>query len=259
MDLKIKGKNALVCASSKGLGKACAMSLAREGVNVVMNGRTQETLDGAVQEVKSQASGTVSSVCCDITTESGRQQALAATDYYDIVVNNAAGPPPGDFHDWDRDAWIDALDANMLTPIEIIRTTVDGMIERGFGRIVNITSGAVKAPISFLGLSNGARAGLTGFVAGVARQVAAHGVTINNLLPGRFDTDRLRGGIQFNADKSEGDFHKMFEAGKNVIPARRYGDPAEFGEACAYLCSAQAAYVTGQNFLIDGGAYPGTL
>ncbi len=259
MDLKIKGKTALVCASSKGLGKACAMSLAREGANVVMNGRTQETLDNAVQEVKAQAHGNVTSVCCDITSEAGRQQALAAADHYDIVVNNAGGPPPGDFHDWDRNAWIDALDANMLTPIEIIRATVDGMIERGFGRIVNITSGAVKAPISFLGLSNGARAGLTGFVAGVARQVVPHGVTINNLLPGRFDTDRLRSAIQFNADQSGGDFNEMFEAGKKVIPAKRYGDPHEFGQACAYLCSAQAGYVTGQNFLIDGGAYPGTL
>ncbi len=259
MDLKIKGKTALVCASSKGLGKACAMSLAREGVNVVINGRTQETLDKAMQEIKAQTTVTVSAVCCDITTEAGRQQALAAADYYDIVVNNAGGPPPGDFRDWDRDAWIDALDANMLTPIEIIRATVDGMIERGFGRIVNITSGAVKAPISFLGLSNGARTGLTGFVAGVARQVVRHGVTINNLLPGRFDTDRLRSGIQFNADKSGSEFDEMFEAGKKAIPAGCYGDPVEFGEACAFLCSEQAGYVTGQNFLIDGGAFPGTL
>jgi len=174
-------------------------------------------------------------------------------------VNNAGGPPPGDFHDWGREEWLAALNANMLSPIELIRATVDKMCERGFGRIVNITSSAVKAPIPTLGLSNGARAGLTGFVAGVARQVAAHGVTINGILPGPFDTDRLRAGTRYIAERAGRPFEEEFEARKQHNPARRYGDPAEFGELCAFLCSAQAGYINAQNIVIDGGNYPGTL
>jgi len=260
MDLGLSGKYALVCASSKGLGKACALSLAREGANIVLNGRTPETLHQAATEVRSVARGTrVEIACCDITTEEGRAQALSVFDHIDIIVNNAGGPPPGDFREWDKSNWVSALNANMLTPIELIRATIDSMIEQGFGRIVNITSSAVKAPISTLGLSNGARAGLTGFVAGVARQVAAHNVTINGILPGRFDTDRLHAGIKFGAEESGRPVAELFEEGKRSIPAARYGDPTEFGELCAFLCSEQAAYITGQNIVIDGGAYPGTL
>ena len=260
MDLGIAGKNALVCASSKGLGRACAMSLAREGVNVWMNGRTQETLDSAVADVRAQARGDVHSVCCDITSPEGRSAVLAAgAGKFDILVNNAGGPPPGDFRDWELSDWNAALNANMLTPIELIKATVDLMAERGYGRIVNITSSSVKAPIPTLGMSNGARAGLTGFVAGVARQVAAQGVTINGILPGPFNTDRLRSGIRFGAEKSGIDFETAFQQRAQTNPAKRFGDPAEFGELCAYLCSQQAGYINGQNVVIDGGAYPGTL
>ncbi len=259
MDLGIAGRKALVCAASKGLGRACATSLAREGVMVTMNARGEEALRAAAEEIRRATGAEIATVAADITTEAGRAAALAACPQPDILINNAGGPPPGDFRDWDRKVWIDALSANMLTPIELIKATLDGMIARGFGRVVNITSSSVKAPIEILGLSNGARAGLTGFVAGVARKTVGHNVTINNLLPGRFDTDRLRAGIRFNAEKQGRDFDAMYEAGKQTIPAGRYGDPAEFGELCAYICSAQAAYLTGQNFLIDGGTYPGTF
>ncbi len=259
MDLGIAGRKALVCAASKGLGRACATSLAREGVVVTMNARGAEALEAAAEEIRRATGATVATVAADITTDAGRAAALAACPEPDILINNAGGPPPGDFRDWDRKIWMDALTANMLTPIELIKATVDGMIARGFGRVVNITSSSVKAPIEILGLSNGARAGLTGFVAGVARKTVGHNVTINNLLPGRFDTDRMRAGIRFNADKLGRDFDEIYEAGKQLIPAGRYGDPAEFGELCAYICSAQAAYLTGQNFLIDGGSYPGTF
>jgi len=259
MDLGLKSRKALVCASSKGLGKACALSLAREGADVVVNGRTAATLEQAAGEIRALAAGRVDTVCCDITTELGRAQALAACPEPDILVNNAGGPPPGDFREWGREEWLAALDANMLTAIELIRATVDGMRARGFGRIVNITSSAVKAPIPTLGLSNGARAGLTGFVAGVARQVADRGVTINNILPGAFDTERMRGNVRYSAERSGKAFEELFEAGKERIPVRRYGDPAEFGELCAFLCSAQAGYINAQNLVIDGGAYPGTL
>lgn len=258
MELGIRGKSAIVCASSKGLGKACAVSLAREGVKVIMNGRTASTLEAAADEVRA-AGGTVDTVCSDVTTEDGRKALLAACPQPDILVNNAGGPPPGDFRDWGLPEWHAALNANMLTPIELIRATVDGMCEKGFGRIVNITSSAVKAPIPTLGLSNGARAGLTGFVAGVARQVAARGVTINGILPGAFDTDRMRSNVEHVAARSGVAFEEEFEARKGRIPVRRYGDPAEFGELCAFLCSAQAGYITGQNIVIDGGSFPGTL
>jgi len=265
MDLGIKGRWALVCGASKGLGLGCASALAREGVNVVLVARGAEALAKAAQALRADpalpAGTQVLTVAADITTAEGRAAALAAHGEFDIVVTNAGGPPPGDFRDWDRDAWIRALDANMLAPIELIRATVDGMAARGFGRIVNITSNSVKAPIDVLGLSNGARSGLTGFVAGVARteRLAASNVTINNLLPGAFDTDRLRGGMTSAAKKSGMDLEQVAQARLKTIPARRFGQPGEFGAACAFLCSAHASYVTGQNFLIDGGAYPGTL
>ena len=195
----------------------------------------------------------------DITTEAGRTAALAAAPHFDILVNNAGGPPPGDFRDWRREHWLAAVEANMITPIELIRLTVDGMAERGFGRIVNITSSAVKAPIDFLGLSNGARSGLTGLVAGTARQprIATRNVTINNLLPGSFDTDRLRSGFGSVAAKSGQPVEAVMEARRKMIPAQRFGTPDEFGAYCAWLCSQQASFVTGQNLLIDGGQYPG--
>lgn len=259
MDLGIRGKTALVCAASKGLGRGCAFSLAREGVNLVITARGREALEKTAQEIRSASGVRVTTVVGDITTDEGRRAALAACPAPDILVNNAGGPPTGDFRDWDRAAWIKALDANMLTPIELIKATVDGMIARKFGRIVNITSSSVKAPIPALGLSNGARTGLTGFIAGLARQTAKHNVTINNLLPGSFLTDRTRQTLAGFA-KAAGLTEEQAAAERlKTIPAGRLGDPAEFGEACAYLCSAQASYVTGQNFLIDGGAYPGTF
>jgi len=259
MDLGIRGKTALVCAASKGLGRGCAFSLAREGVNVVITARGREALERTAQEIRDATGVRVTTVAGDITTDEGRRAALAACPAPDILVNNAGGPPTGDFREWDRAAWIKALDANMLTPIELIRATVDGMISRKFGRIVNITSTSVKAPIPALGLSNGARTGLTGFIAGLARQTAKHNVTINNLLPGSFLTDRTRQTIAGFA-KAAGLTEEQAAAERlRTIPAGRLGDPAEFGEACAYLCSAQASYITGQNFLIDGGAYPGTF
>jgi 3-oxoacyl-[acyl-carrier protein] reductase len=203
----------------------------------------------------------VRAVAGDITTPEGRAAALAAAPQVDILINNAGGPPPGDFRDWDRDAWVKALDANMLTPIELIKATVDGMAERGFGRVINITSGSVKAPIDSLGLSNGARSGLTGFVAGTARQarLAAHGVTINGLLPGTFDTDRLRSGFNSAAAKSGQAVDTVRDARRKTVPAQRFGTAEEFGAACAFLCSVHAGYITGQNILMDGGAYPGTF
>jgi len=258
MDLGIRGKTALVCAASKGLGRGCAMSLAREGVNLVITARGKEALEATAQDLR-KLGVTVKTVAGDITTDEGRKAALAACPAPDILVNNAGGPPPGDFREWDREAWMKAVNANMITPIELIKATVDGMIQRRFGRVVNITSSSVKAPIPALGLSNGARTGLTGFVAGLARQTVKHNVTINNLLPGSFDTDRVRQTLAGFA-KQAGVSEEEAKAQRiRAIPAGRMGDPAEFGDACAYLCSAQASYVTGQNFLIDGGAYPGTF
>lgn len=259
MDLGIGGKRALVCAASKGLGRACAFSLAREGAEVTIVARTEETLQATAKEIREATGATVTAVACDITTPEGRQAALAACPDPDILVNNAGGPPPGDFRDWTRDHWIAAVDANMLTPIELIKATVDGMIERRFGRIVNITSSAVKAPIDILGLSNGARAGLTGFVAGIARKTVRHNVTINGLLPGPFATDRLKSTVASLAESSGRSFEEIWQERMKSNPAERFGDPAEFGEACAFLCSAQAGYITGQNLLLDGGAFPGTL
>lgn len=259
MDLGIRGRKAIVCAASKGLGKACAVSLAREGVDVTIVARTAGPLEATAQEIRDLTGVQVTTIAVDITSEAGRDATLAACDSPDILVNNAGGPPPGDFRDWRREDWIKAIDANMLTPIELIRSTVDGMIEREFGRIVNITSSAVKAPIDILGLSNGARAGLTGFVAGIARKTVQHNVTINALLPGPFETDRLRGTVQSVADKSGRSFDEVWNERKAGNPAGRYGYPEEFGEACAFLCGRHAGYITGQNLLIDGGGFPGTL
>lgn len=262
MDLGIKGRNALVCAASKGLGRASALFLAQAGVNVTITARGREALEQTATEIRAAAPGVkVTAVAGDITTADGRKAALDAAGTLDILVNNAGGPPPGNFRDWQRDDWIKAVDANMLTPIELIKATVDGMMERGFGRIVNITSSSVKAPIPILGLSNGARSGLTGFVAGIARETVARNVTINNLLPGRFLTDRLigpNGTERAAAAKAGRSVEEHIKITSAATPAKRFGDPMEFGAACAFLCSAHAGYITGQNFLIDGGAYPGT-
>lgn len=260
MNLGIAGKWALVCAASKGLGKGCAAALVREGVNVVITARGSDALQASAAELRALNLGEVRAVAGDITSPEGRAEALAACPQVDILINNAGGPPPGDFRDWDRAAWIKALDANMITPIELIKATVDAMASRGFGRIVNITSGAVKAPIDTLGLSNGARSGLTGFVAGVARSnIAAKGVTINGLLPGAFDTDRLRSGTQSASQKTGQDFDILWKRRMQAIPAQRFGTAEEFGQVCAFICSMQAGYLTGQNILLDGGAYPGTF
>ena len=259
MDLGISARSALVCGASKGLGLACAQSLAREGVAVTMVARGADALEAAAAAIREATGVTVTTVAADITTPAGRAAALAACPSPDILVTNAGGPKPGDFRDWDRDVWIAALDANMLTPIELIRATVDGMIARRFGRIVNITSGAVKAPIDILGLSNGARSGLTGFVAGVARKTVAHNVTINNLLPGPFETDRLRDTARQWSKQTGKDEETVLAERRAANPSGRFGTPAEFGDACAYLCSAQAGFITGQNLLMDGGNYPGTF
>ena len=265
MDLGIKGKWALICGASKGLGLGCAQALAAEGVNVVLVARGAATLDAAVSALRAAAPGvSVLGVAADITAAEGRAAALSVAGgpgkAFGILINNAGGPPPGDFRSWDRDDWIQALDANMLTPIELIKALVDGMAQRGFGRIINITSGAVKAPIGILGLSNGARSGLTGFVAGTARSpLAAQGVTINNLLPGAFETDRLKTTLAGAASKSGQPLEAVMESRRSTIPAKRFGQPQEFGAICAFLCSVHAGYMTGQNVLADGGAYPGTF
>ena len=276
MDLGVAGKWALVCGASKGLGLGCAQALAREGVNLVINARGEPGLAQAASDLiannayvssargKNESKIQVLTVAADITTEVGREAVFAVPGGpgrdFDIVVTNAGGPPPGDFRDWDRDAWMAALDANMLTPIALIRATVDAMAARGFGRIVNITSSAVKAPIDILGLSNGARSGLTGFVAGAARSaVAGRGVTINNLLPGKFDTDRLAATFAGAAARSGKTLQDVQNAQRASIPAGRFGEASEFGAICAFLCSVHAGYITGQNLLADGGAYPGAF
>ena len=276
MDLGLAGKLALVCGASKGLGLGCAQALVREGVNVVVNARQAGPLhSSAIDLIAIGASWQgaegpkslkpqVLEVAADITTPEGRAAVFSVPGGpgrdFDIVVTNAGGPPPGDFRDWEREDWIKAVDANMLTPIELIRATVDGMAARGFGRIVNITSSAVKAPIDILGLSNGARSGLSGFVAGVSRSsIAARGVTINNLLPGRFDTDRLAITLGTAAARSGRTLDEVRSAQQASIPAGRFGTPQEFGAICAFLCSVHAGYTTGQNVLADGGAYPGAF
>ncbi len=259
MDLGLAGKRALVCAASKGLGRACATALAAEGVAVTITARTAETLEQTAAEIRAATGAEVTAVPGDITTEAGRAAALAACPDPDILVNNAGGPPPGDFRDWERDDWIRALDANMLTPIFLIRAVVDGMVARRFGRIVNITSASVKSPIPTLGMSNGARAGLTGFVGGLARQVAAHNVTINNLLPGPFMTDRLKQTTAGAAQASGRSVEEELALRAKSWPTGRAGEPDEFGQACAFLCAAGSGYIVGQNLLLDGGLFNATM
>lgn len=261
MDLGIAGRRALVCAASKGLGRACALELARAGCEVVVTARGREALEATAEAIRAETGARVTPVAGDIATEEGRAAALAAfgPEGPDILVNNAGGPPPGDFRDWDRDAWLRALNANMLAPIFLVRAVVDAMRARRFGRIVNITSVAVKSPIPALGLSNGARAGLTGFVAGLARQVARDNVTINGLLPGPFLTDRIRQTAAASAAKAGRSVEEELEFAARANPAGRLGEPEELGRACAFLCSAQAGYITGQNLVLDGGAFNSSM
>jgi 3-oxoacyl-[acyl-carrier protein] reductase len=259
MDFGIAGKKALVCAASKGLGKGCAVALAEEGAELVILARGRDALEATAAEIRAKTGAKVTTVACDITTAEGRKAALAACPSPDILINNAGGPPPGDFRDWDREIWIKALDANMLTPIELMRATIDGMIARRFGRVVNITSSAVKMPIDILGLSNGARTGLTGFVAGLSRKTVKYDVTINNLLPGAMETDRLRANFAAVAKNRNISVEEARAERLTTIPAGRFGTIEDFGTACAFLCSQQASYITGQNWLVDGGLYPGTF
>jgi len=259
MDLGISGKSAIVCASSKGLGKACARALAMEGVNVWICGRTPETLGAAAAELAAAGGGEVRPVVADVTTDEGRDALFTACAEPDILVNNAGGPPPGDFRDWRQQEWFEAVNGNMYSAIDMIRRCLDGMMERRFGRIVNITSVAVKMPVPTLGLSNGARAGLTGFVSTIARDPAQHNVTVNNLLPGYIATDRMWSVLEAGAKNSGQDPDAFREMMFSKIGAKRPGDPEEFGALCAFLCSAQAAYLTAQNILMDGGLFPGTM
>ena len=256
MDLGIRGRKALLSGASRGMGKGCALALAREGVAVTIVARKRDALEQTAAEIRA-LGATATAVAADITTPDGRKAALAACPEPDILVNNADGRLPGDFRTWTRDTWIEALDAMMLAPIEMMRATVDGMMARGFGRIVNIVSRSVKIPQAELGLSNGARSGLVGFVAGLARQTVRYNVTINNLLPGPFDTDAQREHVQGLVDADHA-FDEIWQARVRQTPAGRFGQPDELGAYCAYLCSAQAGFITAQNLLIDGGAYPGT-
>ena len=259
MDLGIKGKRGLVCASSKGLGKGCAEALAEAGVDLVLNARGAEALEATADSIRSTYGVNVTAVAADITTDEGREKVLEASGDLDILVNNAGGPPPGMWSDWEREDFIKALDANMLTPIALIKAVLPGMMDRGWGRIVNITSQSVKSPIPVLGLSNSARAGLTGYVAGTARQVAPSGVVINNLLPGIHATDRA---IGLDTGAAEAAGISIDEAKHNreqTIPARRYGTSEEFGQTCAFMCSQHAGYMIGQNILLDGGAVNTTM
>lgn len=259
LDLRIGGRKALVCAASKGLGRACAMSLGRAGVELTITARTAETLEQTAEEIRKETGAKVTAVPGDISTEAGRVAALAACPNPDILVNNCGGPPHGDFREWSVEDWQKAVNANMLTPIMLIKATVDGMCERKFGRIVNITSGSVKMPLVGLDLSSGARAGLTAFLAGVARSVAASNVTINFMLPGIFDTDRFRSNVQATSQKRGTSYDAALAQNIESVPAKRLGTPDEFGATCAFLCSAQSGYITGQNFLIDGGRFPGAF
>jgi 3-oxoacyl-[acyl-carrier protein] reductase len=261
MDLGIRGRKAIVCAASEGLGRACALALAREGVDLVINARRPDVLGATAEEIRRQTGAAVTAVPGDVTSDEGRGRVLAACPEPDILVNNAGGPPPGDFRNLGRDDWLRALEANMLTPIFLIQATVDGMIRRRFGRIVNITSSGVKGPALYpaLGLSIAARSGLTGFVAVLARQAARHNVTVNGLLPGRFDTERLRANLAFAAGQAGRTPEEEAERARADVPAGRFGSPDEFGAACAFLCSARAGFLTGQNIVLDGGAFPGLL
>ncbi len=259
MDLGIRGKRALVCASSKGLGKGCAEALAEAGVDLILNARGADALEATAAAIRARHNVNVTTIAADITTEDGRARVLNAASGADILVTNAGGPPPGMWTDWTRDDFIRAIDGNMLTPIALMQALLPGMIEKGWGRVVNITSQSVKAPIPQLGLSNTARAGLTGFVAGTSRQVAPHGVTINNLLPGIHATDRATA-LDAGVVKAEGiDMDTARARREATIPARRYGDPGDFGAACAFLCSQQARFIIGQNILLDGGQTVATI
>ncbi len=259
MDLGIKGKRALVCASSKGLGRGCAEALAEAGVNLVLNGRGAEALEATAAHIRDTYGVEVTAVAADVATEAGRAALLEAAGDLDILVNNAGGPPPGVWSDWDRDDFIAALDANMLAPIALMKAALPGMIDQGWGRVVNITSGSVKAPIPQLGLSNSARAGLTGYVAGTARQVAQHGVNINNMLPGIHATDRAVS-LDTGVSNAQGISMDQAKAQREAtIPARRYGTAAEFGAMCAFLCSQHAGFIVGQNIVLDGGAINATI
>ncbi|MET0631833.1 MAG: SDR family oxidoreductase [Xanthobacteraceae bacterium] len=257
MDLGIRGRKALLSGASRGLGKACALALAHEGVDVTIVARTRDVLEKTGAEIAQATGVKVTTVVGDITTPQGRSAALAACPQPDILLNNADGPLPGDFRAWSRDDWIAALDAMMLSPIEMMRLTVDGMMARGFGRVLNIVSRSVKIPQIELGLSNGARSGLVGFVAGLARQTVGRNVTINNLLPGIFDSDAQRAHVRALVEPGKS-FEELWRARGEANPARRYGRPAELGAYCAFLCSEHAGFITGQNLLIDGGSYPGT-
>jgi len=259
MDLGIAGRKAIVCGGSAGLGRGTAAALTKDGVTVYIAARDESRLRAAARDIAAETGGTLHAVPADVTTEEGRSALLAACPEPDILVNNAGGPPPGDFRSWSREDWIKAIDANMLSAIMLIKATIDGMIERRFGRIVNITSHMVKQPVGILGLSNGARSGLTGFAGGLARDVARYNVTVNNVLPGQFDTDRLRSNHAKFAAAQKLDYEKFREQAKAQIPARRFGEPDEFGAMCAFLCGAQAGYITGQNILLDGGQFPGLL
>jgi 3-oxoacyl-[acyl-carrier protein] reductase len=259
MDLGIAGKKAIVGGASAGLGKACAMSLARAGVEVTIVARTAANIEAAAAEIRAATGARVTPVAVDINSDEGRAQILTACPEPDIVVNNSGGPPTGNFREWDRKVWMEALNGSMLGAVFMIKDVVDGMIARKFGRIVNITSHSVKAPIPILGLSNSARLGLTGFVAGVAREVAKHNVTINNILPGEFDTERHRSNTRAMAKVQNRTYEEARAARMAQIAAGRFGTPEEFGEICAFICGVQAAYITGQNLLIDGGKYPGTF
>ena len=259
LDFGIAGRKAVVCASSKGLGLGCAEALAKVGVNLVMCARTEDVLETAADMVRRKYDVTVDTVVCDITTDEGRSEVIDTAGHVDILVNNAGGPPPGDFRDWKRDDWIKALDANMLTAIDLIQRVIDPMINQKFGRIVNITSGSVKSPIAQLGMSNGARAGLTGFVAGTSRQVAKYNVTINNLLPGQFNTDRIESLIENRAKNESKTKAQIREIMENAVPAGRLGEIHEFGAACAWMCSNQASFLVGQNIMLDGGNFNSTM
>lgn len=259
MDLGIKGKRALVCASSKGLGRGCGESLAAAGVSLVLNGRNVDTLNETAQHIRDTYGVQVDAVAADVATEDGRAALLAAAGDVDILVNNAGGPPPGMWSDWDRDDFIAALDANMLAPIALMKAVLPGMMDRGWGRVVNITSGSVKSPIPQLGLSNAARAGLTGYVAGTSRQVAAKGVTINNMLPGIHATDRADSLDQGVMAAQGIDMDTARAQRQATIPASRYGTPEEFGATCAFLCSQHAGFIVGQNIVLDGGAINATI
>ncbi|MEZ5818439.1 MAG: SDR family oxidoreductase [Hyphomicrobiaceae bacterium] len=259
MDLGIAGRNAIVCAASKGLGRATALQLAKEGVNVVISARTKADLEATADEIRKAANVKVEAVACDVTTEEGRAMILKACPNPDILINNAGGPPPGDFKDFSLEDWRKAVEWNMITPIALIKSTVYGMMDRKWGRILNITSQSVKAPIASLELSNGARAGLTGAIAVMARRAVRHNVTINNILPGPFETDRLRGSTIKAAQQQGIPVEKAMENRKAGVPAGRFGQPEEFGAAAAFMCSAHAGFITGQNLLLDGGIFPGAL